>query len=76
MRADNPASQAAFSKASEYLDRKPLVGSRRSLAWITDHVCRIVEQPAPLWWWIATVVCGAIAALTPAMLTYRVATVV
>ena len=74
MRADNPASQAAFAKASEYLERKPLVGSKRSLSWITDHVCRIVEQPAPLWWWIATVLTGAVAALTPAMLTYLVAT--
>ena len=74
MRADNPASQAAFAKASEYLERKPLVGSKRSLAWITDHVCRIVEQPAPLWWWVATIITGAIAALTPAMLTYLVAT--
>jgi len=74
MRADNPSAQAAFSQASNYLERRPLVANDRPLSWITDHVCRIVEQPAPKWWWILTIVTGAVATLVPAMLTYLVST--
>ncbi|NCY22379.1 hydrogenase, partial [bacterium] len=74
MRADNASAQAAFAKASDYLERQPLVANHRPLSWITDHVCRIVEQPAPIWWWVSTIIFGAVAALTPAMLTYLVAT--
>jgi molybdopterin-containing oxidoreductase family membrane subunit len=33
-----------------------------------------VEEPAPKWWWILTIVFGAMATLTPAMLTYLVST--
>ena len=35
--------------------RTPLVGNDRSLAWISGHICNIVEEKTPLWWWIAFV---------------------
>ena len=74
MRADNSSAQAAFAEASNYIERRPLVANDRPLSWITDHVCRIVEQPAPKWWWILTIATGAVATLVPAMLTYLVST--
>ncbi|HCP05756.1 MAG: polysulfide reductase NrfD [Verrucomicrobia bacterium] len=74
MRADNASAQAAFAKAADYLERQPLVSNHRPLSWITQHVCQIVEERAPKWWWILTIVFGGMAALTPAMLTYLVST--
>jgi molybdopterin-containing oxidoreductase family membrane subunit len=74
MRADNSSAQAAFAKAADYLERRPLVSNHRPLSWITQKVCQIVEEPAPKWWWILTIVFGAMATLTPAMLTYLVST--
>jgi Ni/Fe-hydrogenase subunit HybB-like protein len=35
------------------MQRVPLVQNQRSLAWITEKVSRIVEEPTPIWWWIA-----------------------
>jgi len=74
MRADNPSSQAAFAEAAAYLERQPLVSNHRPLSWITQHVCQIVEERAPKWWWILTIVFGGTATLVPAMLTYLVST--
>ena len=33
------------------LEREPLVLNNRSLGWISDRVCRIIEDPVPGWWW-------------------------
>lgn len=74
MRADNPSSQAAFAQAAAYLERQPLVSNHRPLSWITQHVCQIVEERAPKWWWILTITFGGMATLVPAMLTYLVST--
>ena len=31
--------------------RTPLVSNERSLAWITDNICRMCEEKTPRWWW-------------------------
>ncbi len=31
--------------------RTPLVSNERSLHWITDNICKIVEEKTPKWWW-------------------------
>ena len=35
--------------------RTPLVGHGRSLNWISDKICNIVEEKTPRWWWFAFV---------------------
>ena len=74
MRSSDSSAQAAFAKAADYLERRPLVSNHRPLSWITQHVCQIVEERAPKWWWILTIIFGAMATLVPAMLTYLVST--
>lgn len=54
--------------------RKPLVSGKRDLSYITEHISQILEGKAARWWWIATIITGLIAALTPIMLSYLVAT--
>lgn len=57
-----------------HMPRPTLVLHNRSFHWITDKVCRIVEEPTPRWWWIAFIVAGIIASFTVGGLTYQVAT--
>ena len=46
----NPQAAAALADL-----RTPLVSHGRSLGWITQNICGIVEEKTPLWWWIAFV---------------------
>ena len=34
------------------LDEVPLVLNKRSLHWITEKICGIVEAKTPSWWWV------------------------
>jgi Ni/Fe-hydrogenase subunit HybB-like protein len=43
------------------MQRVPLVQNQRSLAWITEKVSRIVEEPTPIWWWIAFLLAAPLA---------------
>ncbi|MBX7156810.1 MAG: polysulfide reductase NrfD [Verrucomicrobiae bacterium] len=67
-------SSALLTADAQVMEREPLVTNQRSMAWITDKVSGIVEGKTPLWWWIATLVTGAIAALVPIFISYLVST--
>lgn len=43
------------------MQRVPLVQNERSLSWITEKVSRIVEEPTPIWWWIAFLLASPLA---------------
>lgn len=46
------------------MPRKPLVDNNRDFHWITEKVCRIVEDKTPVWWWVLFALSGAIATYT------------
>ncbi|MDR2981482.1 MAG: polysulfide reductase NrfD [Puniceicoccales bacterium] len=54
--------------------RRVLVENNRSFHWITEKVCRIVEDPTPTWWKILFFVALILASFTLIGLTYLVAT--
>ncbi len=54
--------------------RPELVANRRSLAWVTDKICSIVEGPTPRWWWVCFIVSLCIASFTLVGLSYLVST--
>jgi Ni/Fe-hydrogenase subunit HybB-like protein len=56
------------------MPRPVIVGNNRSLGWITEKICGIVEGDTPLWWWIAFAVSGALASFTLMGLIYLVST--
>ena len=64
----------ATTRGMDLVERRPLVGSKRSYSWITEKFSRIVEQKAPLWWWVAVLITGLIASLVPLTLAYQVST--
>ncbi len=54
------------------IPRPPLVANNRSLTWITDRICGIVEARTPLWWWLAFCVAGMVASFAVVGLSYVV----
>jgi Ni/Fe-hydrogenase subunit HybB-like protein len=57
--ADPIASTIAFESG---MPRPPLVLHKRSMAWISDRIAGIVENRAPLLWWVAISISGSFAA--------------
>ena len=56
------------------LERRPIVENNRDYAWITDKICRIVEERTPLWWWVCMAVAIVTASFTAMGLVYLVST--
>lgn len=54
--------------------RPALVENKRSIAWVTDKICSIVEGPTPRWWWVCFIVSACIASFTLVGLSYLVST--
>ena len=58
---NDPAQAVLLAKVQPAeLVEQPLVTNNRDFNWVTDKICRIVETPTPLWWWV----CMAVALLT------------
>jgi len=56
------------------IDRPPLVENNRDYAWISDKICRIVEEKTPTWWWVCFGVAALTASFTVMGLIYLVST--
>lgn len=54
--------------------RGEIIANNRSLSWITNKICGIVEGPTPLWWWIAFGVSAGLALFTVFGLIWQVST--
>lgn len=54
--------------------RATLVENNRSLGWVTDKICGIIEGKTPLWWWVCFLLSCCVASFTVAGITYLVAT--
>jgi Ni/Fe-hydrogenase subunit HybB-like protein len=52
----------------------PLVEGNHDFASISNMICGLVERPAPLWWWLAFLVCGSAGLLGAVMTTYVIST--
>ena len=46
----------------ERMPRPPLVEKHRSMAWISDLICGIVESKTPKWWYVSIAITGSLAA--------------
>jgi Ni/Fe-hydrogenase subunit HybB-like protein len=52
----------------------PLVQGDHDFASISEMVCRLVERRAPLWWWLAFLICCTVGLLGAVMTTYVIST--
>jgi len=65
---------AEIARAREELVREPYVTNARSAEWVGDQIAAVVENPAPLWWWIATGIAAVVASFTPIGILYLITT--
>ena len=54
--------------------RTPLVGHGRSLDWISNKICNMVEEKTPTWWWFAFVPSVLLATICFSCLGYLIFT--
>jgi hypothetical protein len=59
---------------AQVLTREPLVLNNRSLNWITEKVCGIVEKPQPKYWWYLIVPSFLLTLVLVGCFTYLIAT--
>ncbi len=70
-----PAAADVKRPKLEVLEREELILNNRSLAWITDRICGIVENRMPLLWWLIFIPSALVAMIgVGGGLTYLVST--
>ena len=62
------------AKAAAEVVREPYVTNNRSATYVGDHIASVIENPAPLWWYIAVSIAGSLAGLTAIGILYLVST--
>ena len=70
----NQASTSAHPADAPTIAREELVLNNRSMAWITDRICGIVENRQPLIWWVLFLPSAFLAACLGFTLVYLVST--
>ena len=60
--------------APRELEREPLVLNNRSLGWLSDRICGIIEDKTPTWWWVAFLLSLPTALLSFIMIGYLIST--
>ena len=53
------------------LVREPLVNNNRSIGWISDQVCAIIEGKVPKWWWAAFIPSVLMMGMLGSLLVYK-----
>ena len=79
---DKSLSNISLPEAPEVLDhvkptevpRKPMVENDRDFHWITEKICRIIEDKTPTWWWVLFILSVSVASFTFLGLAYQVST--
>jgi len=73
--ADNTTDQGAVHPSeAEDIAREPLVLNNRSMGWITDRICGIVENRQPFIWWVLFLPAVALSGCLAFTLFYLVST--
>ena len=69
------ATQSKFDpKVIEAITHPPYVSHGRSMAWISNRVCGIIEGKTPFWWWVLFIPCSALAIACLSMFAYLIST--
>lgn len=56
------------------LEREPLVANNRSLGWISDQVCKVIEDKTPGWWWPTMIVSLGLTGIMMGCIAYLILT--
>ena len=63
-----------IAPAPRELERESLVLNNRSLGWLSDRICGIVEDKTPTWWWVSFVISVPTALISFIMIGYLIST--
>jgi Ni/Fe-hydrogenase subunit HybB-like protein len=63
-----------YARAREEMVREPYVLNQRSAAWVGDRIASVVQNPAPLWWWILVIISALVASLAGIGILYLIVT--
>ena len=63
-----------YARAREEMVREPYVLNQRSAAWVGDRIASVVQNPAPLWWWILVIISAIVASFAALGILYLIVT--
>jgi molybdopterin-containing oxidoreductase family membrane subunit len=66
--------QAERAKASLEVVREPYVTNNRDAVWVGNRIASVIENPTPLWWYIATGIAATVASFTAIGILYLITT--
>ncbi|HEX4139917.1 MAG TPA: hypothetical protein VHY09_06185, partial [Candidatus Methylacidiphilales bacterium] len=66
--------EAETERAQREIIREPYVTNNRSAAWVGDRIASAIENPTPLWWYIAVSIAGGVASFTGLGILYLIVT--
>jgi len=69
-----PDNLVTIPKPPAELERVPLVANLRGFGWLSNRVASLIEDPAPLWWWILFIPSALCLGMLLFMLTYQIST--
>ncbi len=66
--------ETEITEARREIAREPYVTNDRDAVWVGDRIASVVENPAPLWWYIAVSIAGGLASFTILGILYLICT--
>jgi molybdopterin-containing oxidoreductase family membrane subunit len=63
-----------YARARAEMVREPYVLHEHNAAWVGDRIASVVQNPAPLWWWILVIISAAVASLAGIGILYLIVT--
>ena len=51
-------------RARAGLEREPFVANNHNAVWVGDRIAAVIQNPAPLWWWVMLGISASLAGLT------------
>src|SRR5580658_2254837 len=70
----NRHESAEIARAREQLIREPYVTNNRDATWVGDRIAAVIENPTPLWWYIAVSIAGGVASFAAIGILYLITT--
>jgi molybdopterin-containing oxidoreductase family membrane subunit len=61
-------------RAREEMVREPYILNNHDATWVGDRIASVIENPTPLWWYIAVAIAGGVASLAALGILYLIVT--
>jgi hypothetical protein len=69
-----PQEAPEIVRARADLAREPYVANAHNAEWVGDRIAAVVQDPAPIWWWVLLFISAGLASFTGLGLLYLITT--